>query len=66
MIGKASAIFLLCLLKHTVSVPMNEFFEETGTFITIGPDEQIECTDSLGRFIVCGTDQTRICVSLSS
>ena len=63
MIGKASAVFFLCLLKHTVSVPMSEFFEETGTFITLGPDEQAECGDLLGRFLACNADRARVCVS---
>jgi len=65
MIGKTSKIivFLLCLLKHTVSVPMSEFFEETGTFITLGPDEETECTNDLGQFLVCGSDITQVCVS---
>ena len=63
MIGKASAVFLLCLLKHTVSVPMSEFFEETGTFITLGPDEQIDCGGDLGLFVACNADRSRVCVS---
>jgi len=63
MVGRVSGIFLLCLLKHAVSVPMSELFEETGTFVTIGPGEESECTSDFERFLVCGSDITQICVS---
>jgi len=64
MIGKLSAIFLLCLLKHTVSVPMSDFFMlGSGTFSTLGDAEEEECS-SVDIFTSCDADVSTVCVSL--
>ena len=66
MIGKASGVFLLCLLKHAVSVPMNDFFMlGTGTFSTLGDAEESECVQGSQSIVseYCGDPFDTICVS---
>ena len=66
MIGKASGIFFLCLLKHAVSVPMNDFFMlGTGTFFTLGDAEESDCVQGSIVSEYCGDLFDTICVSFS-
>ena len=64
MIGKLSAVFLLCLLEHTVSVPLSDFFMlGSGTFSTLGDAEEEDCLNDLGTFTSCDVDVSTVCVS---
>ncbi|XP_065905207.1 alpha-tectorin-like [Dysidea avara] len=64
MIGKASGIFFLCLLKHAVSVPMNDFFMlGTGTFFTLGDAEESDCVQGSIVSEYCGDLFDTICVA---
>ena len=62
---RASVILLVCLLKHTLSVPMTEFFTlDATTSSTLGNAEDDQC-DNIQPFLLGGNQFNGICVSLN-
>ena len=61
---RLSAILLVCLLKHALSVPLVEFYEiDATTTSTLGADEDAQCSINVDVFFLCGDRFNGLCVS---
>jgi len=53
------------VVKHTLSVPITDFFVlGDGSFTTLGTTENAGCESGFTDFTVCGEILNKICVSL--